>query len=96
MSSTWRCRRRARTDLHRVNVRREFDYDEDDPMADVSSVDDRTHERSNGAGLLRVQTEIIDKVWREVENSSGFPRGHFIAKSALGRRDPATVRRRGP
>ena len=65
-------------------------------MVDVSIVDDGRHERLNGAGLLRVQTEIVDKVWREVENSPGFPRGHFIAKSALGRRGPATVRRRGP
>lgn len=62
---------------------------------DVSIVDDGKHERSNGAGLLRVQTEIGDKVWREVEDSPGFPRGQFIAKSAPGRRDPATVRRRG-
>ena len=31
-------------------------------MVDVSIVDDGKHERSNGACLLRVQTEIVDKM----------------------------------
>ena len=36
-------------------------------MVDVSIVDDGKHERSNGACLLRVQTEIVDNVWWEVD-----------------------------
>ena len=45
----------------------------------------------NGGGLLDVRTEIVSKVWRDVEDSPGWPYVHFIAKSDIGRRDPATV-----
>ena len=44
-------------------------------MVDVNIIYDGKHERSNDAGLLRVQTEIVDKVGRDVENSPGFPGG---------------------
>ena len=38
-----------------------------------------------------MRREIIDKVWREAEDSPGYPMVHFIAKFEIGRRDPATV-----
>ena len=44
-----------------------------------------------GPDLLRVRSEIVDKVWREAEDSPVWPQVHFIAKSDIGRRDPATV-----
>ena len=75
----------------RINVRRGFDYDEDDPMVDVNIIYDGKYEQLNAGGLLDVRTEIVSKVWREAEDSPGFPLVHFIAKSDLGRRDPATV-----
>ena len=75
----------------RINVRRGFDYDEDDPMVDVNIIYDGKYEQLNAGDLLDVRTEIVSKVWREAEDSPGFPLIHFIAKSDLGRRDPATV-----
>lgn len=74
-----------------VNVRRGFDYDENDPMVDVSIIYDGKYEQLSGDGLLDVRRDIVDKVWRETEDSPGFPLVHFIAKSDIGRRDPATV-----
>ena len=75
----------------RINVRRGFDYDEDDPMVDVNIIYDGKYEQLNAGGLLDVRTEIVSKVWREAEDSPGFPLVHFIAKSDLGRRNPAEV-----
>ena len=75
----------------RINVRRGFDYDEDDPMVDVNIIYDGKYEQLNAGGLLDVRTEIVSKVWREAEASPGFPLVHFIAKSDLGRRNPAEV-----
>ena len=76
--------------LFRVNVRRGFD-DDDDPVVDVTIIYDGKYEQLNGGGLLDVQTEIVSKVWREAEDSPGFPLVHFLPKSDLGRRDPAAV-----
>lgn len=74
----------------RVNVKERLDHDED-PVVDVNIIYDGKYEQLNGAGLLRVQSDIISKAWQEVENDIGFPLVHFFAKSSLGRRDPATV-----
>ena len=74
----------------RVNVRSGFDQ-EDDPVVDVNIIYDGKYERLKGGGLGDVRSEIIDKVWRAAEDSPGFPLVHFIAKSEIGRRDPATV-----
>ena len=76
--------------LFRVNVRRGFDYD-DDPVVDVTIIYDGKYEQLNGAGLLHVESEITSKVWYEREDSPGWPLVHFLPKSELGRRDPATV-----
>ena len=78
--------------VFRVNVRPGFDHDED-PVVDVTIIYDGKYEQLNGAGLVRVQSEIITKAWREVadEDDLGFPCVHFLPKSVIGRRDPATV-----
>ena len=76
--------------LIRVNVKPGFDHDED-PKVDVKIIYDGKYEQLNGAGLVRVQSDIVSKAWREVEDDLGFPCVHFIAKSGLGPRDPATV-----
>ena len=77
-------------EVFRVNVWPGFDHDED-PKVDVKIIYDGKYEQLNGAGMVRVQSEIVDKAWGEVEDDLGFPCVHFFAKSELGRRDPATV-----
>ena len=69
-----------------VNVKPGFDH-YDDPVVDVKIIYDGKVEQLGGAGILDVQSEIFSKVWREVEDSPGFPLIHFIAKSDIGRRD---------
>ena len=76
--------------LFRVNVRPGVDY-YDDPKVDVNIIYDGEYEQLNAPGLLRVQSEIVDKVWWNAGDSPGFPILHFIARSSLGRRDPAAV-----
>lgn len=76
--------------MFRVNIRRGFDH-EDDPVVDVHIIYDGKYEQLNGAGLLNVDLEINNKVWRDVRNSPGWPLVHYIPKSEVGRRDPATV-----
>lgn len=80
----------SNVEIVRVTVKQRLDHDED-PVVDVNIVYDGRYEQLNGAGLLRVQSDIVSKAWREVEDDIGFPLVHFISKSTLGRRDPATV-----
>ena len=77
-------------DIVRVNIRRGFDH-EDDPVVEMNIIYDGKYEQLNGAGLLYVDREIMDKMWRDVEDFPGWPLVHFIPKSGIGRRDPATV-----
>ena len=77
-------------DVCRINIRRGFDH-EDDPVVDVHIIYDGKFEQLNGAGLLDVSLDINDKVWRDAEDSPGWPMVRFIPKSEIGRRDPATV-----
>ena len=75
----------------RVNVWPGFGFEDDSPIVDVKIIYDGKYEQLKGMGPLRVQSEIVSKTWREVEDDLGFPCVHFFAKSELGRRDPATV-----
>ena len=52
---------------------------------------DGKYEQMDPAGLLRLRSKIVTKVWREVEGSTRYPYVNFIAMSSLGQRDPATV-----
>ena len=76
--------------MFRVNIRRGFDY-EDDPVVDVHIIYDGMYEQLNGAGLLNVDMEISNKMWRDAHDSPRWPLVHYIPKSEIGRRDPATV-----
>ena len=72
-----------------VNVKPGFDHD-DDPLVDVRIIYDAAYEDLSTEGTMSVRSEIIDKVW-EAEDSPGWPHIHFIAKSDVDQRDPATV-----
>ena len=77
----------------RVNVRRGFDYDEDDPMADVNIIYDGKYEQLSGHGLLDVQSEIVSKVWWDVEDS---PASRSYTSSPSPTSGGATRRRSDP
>ena len=77
-------------DIVSINVKPGFDHD-DDPMLDVNIIYDGTVEQLGGEGILRVLSEVVEKVWEDAQDSPGYPCVHFIAKSDIGQRDPATV-----
>ena len=72
-----------------INVKPGLDH-YDDPLVDVNIIYDAKVEELLRGDTMEVRSEIIDKVW-EAEDSPGWPQVHFIAKSDIGRRDPATV-----
>ena len=76
-----------------INVKSGFDH-YDDHMVDVRIVYDAEVERliapDKAPDMVRVRSEIVEKVWAAVEDSPGYPFIHFIAKSDL-EKDPATV-----
>ena len=63
----------------------------DDSMVDVKVIYDGKAEQLDGAGIVNVRSEITTKVQPDSAEDPGFPFAHFIAKSGIGRRDPATV-----
>ena len=65
-----------------INVKPGFDH-YDDPLVDVKIVYDAPYEDLSTEGTMRVQSEIIDKVWRDAEDAPVWPQVHFIAKSDL-------------
>ena len=78
-------------DIICINVKHGFDH-YDDPVLDVTIIYDGEVEQLNGEGILGVQSELIEKVWEEVEDSPVWPYMHMIAKSDIGEEeDPATV-----
>ena len=78
-------------DVVRINIRHGFDFEDDPPVVDVHIIYDGKFEQLNGTGLVEVCSDINHKVWRDAEDSPGWPMVHFIPKSEIGRRDPATV-----
>ena len=79
-------------DVFRINIRHGFDFDDDPvPVVDVHIIYDGKYEQLNANGLVGVRLDINHKVWRDAEDSPGWPLVHFIPKSEIGRRDPATV-----
>ena len=75
----------------RVNIRPRLAFEDDSPVVDVNIIYEGKYEQLNGAGLLRVQSDIVSNAWRNVDDDLGFPLVRFFAKSDIGRRDPATV-----
>ena len=63
-------------------------------MLDVNIICDGEVERlvapDKVPGMMGVRSEIVEKVWVDVEDSPGCPYIHFIAKSDL-EEDPATA-----
>ena len=76
-----------------IDVKPGFDHCAD-PMLDVHIVYDAKVERlvapDRLPDMVRVRSEIVEKVWAAAENSPGYPYIHFIAKSDL-EGDPATA-----
>ena len=77
-------------EIVRINVKPGFDH-YDDPIVNVKIIYDGTVEQLDNDDLLDVLTEIASKVWLDAPDPPGWPLVHFIAKSDIGRRDPATV-----
>ena len=73
-----------------VHVKPGFDHD-DDPLMDVRIIYDAAYEDLSIEGTMSVQSEIIDKVWREAENSPGWSHIHFITKSDIDQRNAAAA-----
>ena len=76
-------------DIVSINIEPGFDHC-DDPLVDVNIIYDAKVEQLIAGDTMEVRSEIIDKVWRDAEDSPGWPHVHFIAKSDL-EEDPATV-----
>ena len=77
-----------------ISVKPGFDHC-DDPMLDVNIIYDAKVERliapDKAPDMVRVRSEIVEKLWVDVEDSPGYPYIHFIAKSDLEEEDPATA-----
>ena len=69
-----------------ISVRPGFDHC-DDPMLDVRIIYDAKVERliapDKAPDMVRVRSEIVEKVWVAAKDSPGYPFVHFIAKSDL-------------
>ena len=63
----------------------------DDPLVEVRIVYDAAYEDLRTEGTMKVRSEIIDKVWRDAEDSPGWPQVHFIAKADLDGKDSAAA-----
>ena len=74
-----------------INVKPGFDHC-DDPMLDVHIIYDGEVEQliapDKVPNMMGVRSEIVEKVWVDVEDSPGYPYIHSIAKSDL-EEDPA-------
>ena len=77
-----------------ISVKPGFDHC-DDPMLDVNIIYDGEVKQlivsDKAPDMMRVRSEIVEKVWAAAEDSPGYPYIHFIAKSDLEEEDPATV-----
>ena len=73
-----------------VHVKPDIDHD-GDPLVDVRIIYDAAFEDLSTDGTISVMSEIIDKVWREAEDSPVWAHLHFIAKSDIDRRNAAVA-----
>lgn len=73
-----------------INVRPGGDH-YDDPVVDVNIIYDGKAGQLNGDGVVSMIEEVRSKVQDGPERDPGFPILHFIAKSEIGKRDPATI-----
>lgn len=77
-----------------ISVKPDFDH-YDDPLVDMKIICEGNIKQMIAPDkvpeMMEVRSEIIDKVWRDAQDSLGYPCVHFIAKSDIGRRNPATA-----
>ena len=77
-------------ELVRVNVKPGVDFD-GDPMVDIILIYDGKFEQLNGEDILRVNHEVHTKFDADSEACPGWPLLHYIARSDIGKRDPASI-----
>ena len=78
-------------DIVGINVKPGFGFEDDSPVPDMNIIYGGTVGQLGGGGILRVPSEVVEKVWEDARDSPGYPCVHLIAKSDLGQCDPATV-----
>ena len=74
-----------------INVEPGIDFGDDFPVVEVRIIYDAKMEEVLNGHTMAVRREIMDNFWREEGNTAIWPQVHFIAKSDIGRQDPATV-----
>ena len=77
-------------ELVSINVKPGVGFD-GDPVVDIKIIYDGKFEQLDGEGLVRVDQEVDTKFDADSEAYPGLPLLHFIAKSDIGDRDPASV-----
>ena len=77
-------------EIVRINVKPGFGCD-DEPVVDINIIYEGPFEQLNGEGLLRVMSDVHSGMDAREGHDFGWPLLHFISKSDIGRRDPATV-----
>ena len=77
-----------------VDIKPGFDH-YDDAMLDVKIIYGGEVEQliaqDKVADTMDVRPEIVEKVWKDAQDSPSYPFVHFIAKSDIGQCDPVTV-----
>ena len=73
-----------------INIKPSVDY-EGDHVVDIKIIYDGKVEQLDGEGLVRMNHEVNTKFDADFEKPPGWPLLHFIAKSDIGKRDPASV-----
>ena len=73
-----------------INVKPSVDY-EGDHVVDIILIYDGKVEQLDGEGILRVKHEVHTKFDADFGKPPGWPLLHFIAKSDIGDRDPASI-----
>ena len=79
-------------EIVRIDVEPRIDHD-GDRVVDVKIYCHSKNGLARGPGLLRVQSEINSKAWREVEDNLGFPLVHFYSKAALKQHESMNLKR---
>ncbi len=76
----------------RIDVKPGYDLD-GDSVVDVTFVCDGDYSQFNGKGLIKVQSEIISKAWRDADNDLGlgFPLVHYFDKDDFDEPDAAAA-----
>ena len=73
-----------------INLKPGVDF-EGDHVVDIKIIYDGKFEQLDGEGLVRVNHEVNTKFDADFKKPPGWPLLHFIARSDIGDRDPASV-----